>query len=96
MKLFTKKQKKTTVDDVIDSLISDMESMDSNTDEYATVVNNLLKLSEVKTEVKKSRISPDTLLVIGGNILGIIIILSYEEKDIITSKAMSFIGKGRV
>ncbi len=42
------------------------------------------------------KISPDTMLVVGGNLLGILLILGYEKADIITSKAMSFVLKGKV
>lgn len=42
------------------------------------------------------KISPDTVLVVAGNLLGILLILTYEKADIITSKAINFILKGRV
>lgn len=44
----------------------------------------------------KWKISPDTLLIVGGNLLGILLILNFEKADIITSKALSFVLKGRV
>ena len=42
------------------------------------------------------KISPDTLLVVGGNLLGILLILNFEKADIVTSKALGFVLKGRV
>lgn len=42
------------------------------------------------------KVSPDTLLVVAGNLLGILLILTYEKADFITSKAINFILKGRV
>lgn len=42
------------------------------------------------------KISPDTVLVVAGNLLGILLILTYEKTDFITSKAINFILKGRV
>ena len=47
----------------------------------------------LKTEWK---ISPDTLVIVAANLLGIILILKYEQLDIISSKALSFVIKGRV
>lgn len=41
-------------------------------------------------------ISPDTILIVAGNLAGIILILGYEKMDIITSKALNFVLKGRV
>lgn len=50
-------------------------------------------LDENKTKVV---FSPDTLLIVGANLLGILLILNYEKLDIVSSKAVSFILKARV
>ena len=42
------------------------------------------------------KVSPDTLVIVGANLLGIILILKFEQLDIITTKALSFVIKGRV
>lgn len=42
------------------------------------------------------KVSSDTILIVAGNLLGILLILKYEQLDIITTKAMSFVLKGRV
>lgn len=42
------------------------------------------------------RITPDTLLVVFGNLAGILLILNFEKLDIVRSKALSFVLKGRV
>lgn len=36
-------------------------------------------------------IKPDTVALIGGNLTGILMILTYERADIITSKAINFV-----
>lgn len=41
-------------------------------------------------------INPDTALVVAGNLLGIILILKHEKIDIITSKALGFVLRGRI
>ena len=41
-------------------------------------------------------ITPDTILVVGGNLVGILLILNFEKFDIVRSKALSFVLKGRV
>jgi hypothetical protein len=41
-------------------------------------------------------VSPDTIAVVAGNLLGIILILGYEKADVITTKALGFVLKGRV
>ena len=42
------------------------------------------------------KFTPDTLLVVGGNLMGILLILNFEKMDIIRSKALGFVLKGRV
>jgi len=47
--------------------------------------------------LKKSwKISPDTILVVAGNLLGIILILKFEQVDLLTSRALNFVLKGRI
>ena len=42
------------------------------------------------------KISPDTLLVVAGNLAGILLILKIEKLDVIATKAIGFVLKGRV
>lgn len=42
------------------------------------------------------KFSPDTLLVVAGNLVGILLILNFEKMDIVRSKAMSFVLKGKL
>ena len=44
----------------------------------------------------KKRISPDTMLIVGGNLVGIMMILGYEKANVLTSKALGMILRGRV
>ncbi len=42
------------------------------------------------------KVSPDTLLTVGGSLLGILCILNFEKGSILTSKALTFVTRGRV
>ena len=44
---------------------------------------------------RKDRFSPDTLLMVGGNLAGILLILNFEKLNVVTSKALSFVIKLR-
>lgn len=46
---------------------------------------------EMLDSTRKKRVSPDTLVAVAGNLLGIIVIVGYENKNVITSKALSFL-----
>lgn len=60
-------------------------------------ISDVLALMERRNEVKnKRRISPDTIAIVAGNLLGIILILEHERSHVIASKALGFIIRGRV
>lgn len=62
---------------------------------YYEVLTKSLEEHE-KLSSAKWKISPDTLLVVAGNLIGIMLILNFEKLDIVRSKAMSFVLKGRL
>lgn len=94
--MFTRTLDDSKLDILIDSCIREMqESYIESSEEYAQIMDQLVKLYKIKSESRLPRVSPDTLALIGGNLLGILMILRYERIDIITSKATNFILKPR-
>lgn len=59
---------------------------------------NANKKYQVYSEMLKPswKFTPDTLLIVGGNLAGILLILNFEKLDIVRSKALGFVLKGRV
>lgn len=94
--IFQKKDKRTNLDRVIDSVIEKLSILDPSTEEYGVAAANLQKLHESKKIDLSRYISKDTLVIAGTNLLGIVLILGYEKADVITSKAVNFVFKGRV
>lgn len=70
---------------------------ESNTDSefYASTVDQVVKLHKMKEEESSYRVKPDTLALIVANLFGIVLILKHERADIITSKAMSLLLRPR-
>lgn len=62
-------------------------------EDLAETMSLMEKLNDLRS---KSRISPDTMAIIGGNLLGILLILEYERVHVISSKALGFVMRGRV
>lgn len=62
-------------------------------EDLGTALTLMEKLNELG---RKHRISPETWAIVGGNLLGIILILEYERCHVIASKAMGFVIRGRV
>ena len=63
--------------------------------EYCKVLRKSLEEYEKLSE-NKWKINLDTLMVVAGNLFGILLILNFEKMDIVRSKAISFVLKGRV
>lgn len=65
----------------------------SSLEDLEAVAGLLKDRSELE---KKHRVSPDAIAVVAGNLLGIALILGYEKSNIITTKALGFVLRGRV
>lgn len=63
-------------------------------DSYGHWADQLQKLYAIRDKSEK-RISPDTLVSAAASIAGILIIIGYEHGHVITTKALSFVGKLR-
>lgn len=79
----------------IDSVLVEMAELESSADEYAKMVDQLVKLYSLKEVDSKKRISPDTLATVAANLIGIILIVGHERVHVVTSKALNFVMKLR-
>lgn len=93
------KKQKSRLDKEIMSLEDQLEYTPFDSDEYKyllEVYSRLTRLRREEKESKKFKVSPDTVLMVSANLLGIILILGYEQAHVVTSKALGFVLKGRV
>lgn len=65
----------------------------SDSDEYVTTIDQLIKLETLKDSRSPKGISNDVKATIAANLAGITAILLHERVGIITSKAVNFILK---
>lgn len=89
------KDKQNNLQMEINSILERMESMTIESEGYEVALSNLERLYELKSKDGKFNISPDTMAVVAGNLIGLIMIIKHEELNIITSKALGFVLKGR-
>lgn len=80
------KKEKTEVDELIHQLLGKMEDSDAETPEYSEMLATLERLYKIKTAERPGRVSPDTAAVIAGNLFGILMIIIYEQKHVMSSK----------
>lgn len=100
--MFTTKKQDTNevgVSDAINALLDEMSGYQGDSEEYAKLADQLLKLYSLKEVDHKvgstKRISADTLAIVGGNVLGILMIVGHERTSMVTSKALSLLTKLR-
>jgi len=66
------------------------------TPEYQTLLTIIDELGKQKEKNKPPAVSRDTLAVIIGNLVGILMIIKHEHVNVITSRAMGLLIKPRV
>jgi hypothetical protein len=92
---FTKKNKCTNLEMAINSVLKQMETVSPESQEYTQMAINLERLHSMKSK-DKLRLSPDTILIVAGSLVGTVLVLWFEKSGVITSKAVSWLVRGRV
>lgn len=90
------KRKKTVVpselDVAIDQAYKDLAGFTADSPEYAKIAEQIVKLTELRHNIKpQSMFDPALLTPVIGNLAGIGMIIGYERAHIITSKSLQFI-----
>ena len=93
---FKRSKDKTAIDLEIESVMDAMSNLNKTTNEYAELLGVLERLYETKRLEDDGKLSPDTKAIIAANLLGIVLILGYEQAGLVTSKALGFVLRGRV
>jgi len=93
--MFTKPPQRTKIDDIIDELLDAMAHETPSSKEYASMMGHLTTLYKLKENHSRKPVSPDTVLIVAGNLLGIVLILGYERVNVISSKALGFVMRLR-
>lgn len=85
---------KPTLQTTIDDLTLALTNTPPSSETYDRITDQLVKLETLHNviNVKKS-VSPDTLAVVLGNLLGIVVIVGHERANVVTSKALNFVMK---
>jgi len=80
------------LDIVADNLLDHMIDNPNSRQEFAVDLAHLERIRALRRDDKK-RLDPNTMLLVAGNIAGILVVVSYERIAVVTSKAMNFILK---
>jgi hypothetical protein len=90
------KAKAKTIDDEVNHVLDGLKKMSIDSEEYGVAVKNLQTLCEARSKKPAHLIEAETLVLAATNILGILLILHYEELNVVATKAISLVAKGRI
>ena len=91
--MFNKDKEQTDLEFAIDNAFQALRGHAVGDKEYVVVLSQIVKLHELKQNEKPKRVSPDTLALITANLVGIIMIIAYENAHVITSKALNTVPR---
>jgi len=91
-KWFFTNESTTLFDPLIDANVEEMHKEGPLTDEYQTLLRNLERLEELKARDRKKPASRDTLWMVGGNVAIAVGLMIYEQKHVLTSRALQFVN----
>lgn len=77
------------IDDLINEVLEEMKRSGAHSDNYSTLMTYAERLYDIKTNQRPNSVSRDTIAIIAGNLLGILLIVAYEQKHVMTSKGFS-------
>jgi hypothetical protein len=93
--MFTGVKKPTQLETALDRAFETLSQKAVATDEYTRTLEAVTELHKMKEAEKPSSVSPDTMLLVGANLVGILLIIRHEHVNVITSRAMSTLIKPR-
>lgn len=76
------------IDKQIAAVLSEMDMIGAGSDEYKEMLKRLERLYKLKTQQRRKPVSLDKVLIVAGNVVCLIIIVSYEHSHVITSRAI--------
>lgn len=91
------KPNKDRLEDTIDAILEEMVWVDSSSEEYTKMADNLERVCRAKSyENNPKTVNPDTIITVLGGITQIALILYFEKVDIVTSKALGFVMRPKL
>lgn len=72
-------------------VLTELGTLQRDSPEYAKMLGNVERIHGLMDIRKPLPVNRDTLLTIGANILGILLIIKHEDVNVITSKALGFV-----
>lgn len=89
LRYFFRRDRETPVDRQIKAVLDKMQAVGVLHEEYPKLMTHLERLYELKAKERLDPVSRDTMATIAGNLIGILLIVAYEQKHVMTSRAFT-------
>lgn len=93
--MFNLKRRNNPHDALIERVTLRMEEVPVQSDEYSQLLLVLERLTKLKGDNSPLQVSPDTLVLVIGNLIGVAAIIGHERFHVITGQAMGWLVKPR-
>jgi hypothetical protein len=91
-----RKEKSSILDEPIERILSDMNTYGPDSEEYPNLVSQLERLILLRSQPRRmGKVNPDVMAIVVGNLVGILIIVMYEQRHVVTSRGLGFVLKAR-
>lgn len=80
----------------LDKALDDLKAYPAHAEEYTKIVSNITDLHKIHATKREYLVSPEVLVTVGANLLGIVAILSFEQTRVIATKALGFVVKAKI
>lgn len=84
-----------TIDTEIEHVLTSLEELSPESEDYTKAVKNLETLCSARSYKTNTWLNYEVLIPAAVNILGILLIINYEKVGIVTTKAMSLVGRNK-
>jgi hypothetical protein len=86
---------KTGLEKARDEALSELSGFTAETEAYMKIVTRVETLSKLIALEKAEKLSPNTIAIVLGNAVIALVVVAYESKNVVTTKALQFMGKTR-
>lgn len=85
--------RKSIFDKPINRLLDELATKQPGTDDFNKLLEELQQLTSLQEKERNKRVKSDTVWIVMGNLVGILVIVAYEQKHVMASRGMNFILK---
>ena len=86
----------TSLERALERAVRELNNHPIGSEDYVRTLDVVIKLYGLKDKEKPSPVSRDTLVVVGANLLGIVMIINHEYAHPIMSRAMNVLLSPRI